>query len=336
MISDTINKLVRHENLLAEEAEETMRGIFSGTLTPAQSASFLTALRMKGETAEEIASFAKVMRDFSVRIAPKVPKLVDTCGTGGDSSRTINISTLSAIVSSCFVPVAKHGNRSVTSKCGSADLLEALGVKIDCPAEKTERAIEKNNLGFMFAPIYHPAMKAIAPIRKEMGIRTVFNILGPLTNPAGAKFQVIGVYDRNLCEKIAGVLKLLGCYRAMVFHGSGMDEITTAGATHVSELRDWKIISYELSPEDFGVKKASPSDFAVSDKESAVKAAREILSGKKGPMQDIVCVNSSAALKVSGACESFEEGVGMCRQALESGRAQKQLEKLVETTNAGA
>lgn len=334
MISDTINKLVRRENLLREEAEEAMKGIFSGTLTPAQSASFLTALRMKGETPEEIASFARVMRDFSVRITPKVSKLVDTCGTGGDSSRTINISTLSAIVSSCFVPVAKHGNRSVTSKCGSADLLEALGVKIDCSPEKTERAIEKNNLGFMFAPLYHPAMKAVAPVRKEMGIRTVFNILGPLTNPAGAKCQIIGVYGPGLCEKIAGVLKLLGCSRAMVFHGSGMDEISTAGTTSVSELRDGKVVSYELKPGDFGVRKASLSDLSVLDKDSAVNAARQILSGTKGAMQDIVAVNSSAALKVAGICESFEEGAGMCREALESGKALKQLEKLVENTNA--
>lgn len=334
MISDTINRLVRREDLGEGEAAEAMRGIFSGSLTPAQSASFLTALRMKGETESEIASFARVMREFSVKISPNAGSLVDTCGTGGDSSRTINVSTLSAIVSSCFVPVAKHGNRSVTSKCGSADLLEALGVKIDCPPQVTEKAIEKSKLGFMFAPLYHPAMKAVGPVRKELGIRTVFNILGPLTNPAGAEFQVIGVYDKALCGKIAGVLKLLGCGRAMVFHGSGMDEITTAGITSVSELRDGTIISYELRPEDFGVRKAQATEFAVADRESAVIAARNVLSGKKGPMQDIVAVNSAAALKVAGACESLADGVAMCRDALESGKAQKQLALLVENTNA--
>ncbi|EHP87375.1 anthranilate phosphoribosyltransferase [Methanotorris formicicus] len=334
MITDAIKKVVEFKDLDESEAIEVMNEIMGGKATQPQIASILTALRMKGETPVEIASFAKVMREFATKINPKVDKLVDTCGTGGDNLNTFNISTTVAfVVAGCCVAVAKHGNRSVSSKCGSADVLEALGVNLDIPPKKVEECIEKVGIGFLFAPLYHSAMKHALPVRKEIGIRTVFNVLGPLTNPANAEYQVVGVYDGNLTEKIAEVLKLLGLKGAMVVHGSGMDEITTTGETKISELKDGDVKTYTITPEEFGFKRANVDELKGGDAKENARILREILDGKEGAKRDIVLINAAAALYVCNEAKSLEEGIKMAEKSIDSGKAMEKLEKLVEFTN---
>jgi anthranilate phosphoribosyltransferase len=334
VITDAIKKVVEFKNLDENEAIDVMNEIMSGKATQSQIASILTALRMKGETPVEIASFAKVMREFATKINPKVDKLVDTCGTGGDSLNTFNISTTVAfVVAGCNVAVAKHGNRSVSSKCGSADVLEALGVNLDIPPKKVEECIEKVGIGFLFAPLYHSAMKHALPVRKEIGIRTVFNVLGPLTNPANADYQVVGVYDGNLTEKIAEVLKLLNIRGAMVVHGSGMDEITTTGETKISELKDGEIKTYTITPEEFGFKRANIDELKGGDAKENARILREILDGKEGAKRDIVLINAAAALYVCNEAKSLEEGIKMAEKSIDGGKAMEKLEKLVEFTN---
>jgi anthranilate phosphoribosyltransferase len=337
-MKEFISKVVEGRDLSEEEAEQAMRLIMSGEATPAQIGSFLTALRMKGETIEEIASFARVMRQFAARINPRVEgRLVDTCGTGGDRVKTFNISTIAAfVVAGAGVAIAKHGNRSVTSKAGSADLLEALGVNLNLTPEQVEKIIESIGIGFMFAPAFHGAMKhAIGP-RKEIGIRTVFNVLGPLTNPAGAQAQVLGVFDASLVEPIAKVLSRLGVEHALVVHGlEGMDEISTCGETLVAELRNGKIETYTLSPEDFGIERASPEQLAGRDAQGNATIARALLEKKeKGARRDIVVLNAAAGIYVGGKAKSIDSAVGLAEESIDSGRAYEKLLALVEASRS--
>lgn len=326
-----IQKLVEGENLTSEESEKAMEMIMSGKATPSQLGSFLTALRMKGETAEEIAAFAKAMRKFSQKISPKVAQvLVDVCGTGGDKIKTFNISTTAMfIVSAVGILVAKHGNRAITSHCGSADVLEELGINLNLEPDKIKEGIEKLGIGFMFAPAHHLAMKYAIPTRKELGIRTVFNILGPLTNPANAQAQLMGVFAPNLTEKLAEVFKLLGLKQAMVVYGeSGLDEISNLGKTKISELRKGKIKTYFIKPEDFGFKRAKAKHLVGGDKKENAKILLDILSGReKGPKRDIVLLNSAAGIVVGSKAKDLKQGIKIARDVLDKGLAYKKLEE---------
>lgn len=334
-LASAIEKLVKRRDFGPQEAEESMRQIMSGSATPAQIGAFLTALRIKGETPTEIASFARVMRNFAYTIEPEVDDiLVDTCGTGGDKLNTFNISTSAMFAAAgAGIPIAKHGNRSVTSKSGSADVLEALGVKIDAPPGKVEDTIENVRVGFMFAPNFHKAMKhAIGP-RKEIELRTVFNVLGPLTNPARAHAQVMGVYDPDLTEKMARVLGKLDCERAMVVHGlDGLDEISTLGETKISKLSNGKIRTFVIEPEKFDISRTEPEEVGGGNAEENARILLEILKGAKGPKTDIVLLNAAAAIFVGGRAEDLEKGVEIAREALDSGRAYKKLVQLVEAS----
>jgi anthranilate phosphoribosyltransferase len=324
-------RLIEGQNLTIEEAESLLGAFFDGA-TDAQIASALTALRMKGETAEELAGMAKGMRESAIRIRPRVSgTLVDTCGTGGDSTNTINVSTAAAIVAAaCGVPVAKHGNYAVSSRCGSANVLEALGVNISSPPERVESIIESVGIGFMLAPLFHPAMKRVAHIRKEMGIRTVFNVLGPLTNPAGAEAQVVGVYSPALCEKIANVLNLLGTKRAMVVHGSGLDEISNTGSTFVSELCDGVVRNYVVDPRDLGYPLADLNEIAGGTPDENAERLVRILKGEKSRARELVAMNAGAAVYVSGIASSLREGCAIAEGAISSGSALETLKTLVE------
>jgi anthranilate phosphoribosyltransferase len=327
-MKDYIKKVSEKQNLTITEAEDAITKIFTEA-TDAQIGGLLIALKMKGETTDEIAGFASGMKKAANTINPKAAgALVDIVGTGGDKRNTINISTASAIVTAATgVAVAKHGNRSITSLSGSADVLRELGIKIDKAPEDVTESIEKNGIGFMFAPIFHPAMKRVGPIRQEMGVRTVFNILGPLTNPANAKVQLVGVFDKSLCEPFAQVMKKLGVDRAMVVYGDGMDEISNFSETYVAELKDGNITTYILTPEELGINRATPEDIAGgTPKENAIDIIR-ILKGEKGPKRDIIVINSAAALYVAGKAASIKEAVPMVEEVLDSGKA---LEKLIE------
>ena len=334
MIKEAIKLLLDGKNLSERDMVNSMRDIMEGQATDAQIASFLTALRIKGETVEEITGAAKVMREKVTGInAPLLT--VDTCGTGGDMSHTFNISTTSAlVVAACGVPVAKHGNRSVSSSCGSADVLEALGIKINLEPKKVQMCIESTGFGFMFAPLFHPAMKfAIGP-RKEMGIRTVFNILGPLTNPAGAERQVMGVFSDALTEPLANVLGNLGAKHAFVVHGTdGLDEMTNTDKTQISELKDGKVTTYFISPEDLGFERAKKDDLVGGNADDNVKITNEILNGQKGPKRDIVLINAAAALVAGDKAKDFKDGVESASQAIDSGAARKKLDEIREVSN---
>ncbi len=334
MIKEGIKVSVEGNNLSEAQMKGAMRDIMEGNATDAQIGSFLTALRMKGETVEEITGAARVMREKVAGIqAPEYT--VDTCGTGGDMSHTFNISTTAAlIVAACGVPVAKHGNRSVSSSCGSADVLEALGIKIDLEPQKVEKCLAETGFGFMFAPLFHPAMKyAIGP-RKEMGIRTVFNILGPLTNPAGAQRQVLGVFSDTLTEPMAKVLKNLGVKHAFVVHGEdGLDEITTTDKTRVTELKNGTIKTYFIAPEDFHLPKGSRDGLAGGDAAHNASITIDILKGIKGPKRDIVLMNAAAALVTGERTDNFNEGITAAAEVIDSGAALKKLEEIKEVSN---
>lgn len=335
MIKRAISKVVGSEDLSEEEARKTMEEIMSGDATNAQIAAFLTGLRLKGEIVEEIVAFARVMREFCSRIEPQVKGiLVDTCGTGGDRLNTFNISTASALVAAgAGIPLAKHGNRSVTSKCGSADVLEMFGVNIGLAPKSVEKCIERIGFGFMFAPMFHGAMKYATPVRKEMGIRTVFNILGPLTNPAGAKAQVMGVYDPPMTETLAKVLKELGTEHAMVVHGlDGLDEISNVGDTRVSEVCDGDVKTYILKPEDIGFERATSDEIMGYGAEDNALLMINLLNGEDGPRRDAVLINSAAAIIVGGKAESFEEGAEIAKESIDSGRAYDVLRELIRAT----
>jgi len=311
----------------------------SGKATSAQIAAFLTALRMKGETVDEITAFTEVMKEYCHRIHPCVEgRLVDTCGTGGDKIKTFNISTTAAfVVAGAGIAVAKHGNRSVTSKSGSADVLERLGLNLNMEPEAVEKAVEKVGIGFMFAPVFHPAMKfAIGP-RREISIRTVFNVLGPLTNPAGASAQLLGVYDRKLTGPLSHALKNLGCEEAMVVHGlDGLDEISTIGRTVISWLKENEVTTVETVPEDFGVKLARPEDVKGTTPEESAEIIFKILNGccdVNDPKREIVLVNGVAGIVVGGKAESFSYGMELARESIDSGAAYKKLKALVKASN---
>jgi len=334
MIKEAINLLVQGKDLSENEMTESMRDIMEGQATDAQIGSFLTAMRIKGETVHEITGAAKVMREKAIKI--KSPEgTVDTCGTGGDMSLTFNISTTSAIiVASCGVPVAKHGNRSVSSRSGSADVLEALGVKIDIEPEKVEKCLEATGFGFMFAPLFHPAMKYAVGPRKEMGIRTVFNILGPLTNPAGAERQVLGVFSNALTEPIAKVLANLGSTHVFIVHGEdGLDEITNTEKTRVSELKYGRIDTYFITPEDLGFTRAKKEDLTGGSAEENAKTTIDILRGSQGPKRDITIMNAAAALIAGDKVKGFTEAVEKTIQAIDSGAALKKLEEIKTASN---
>ncbi len=329
MIKEAINLLVSGINLSESEMAECMKEIMEGRATEAQIGSFLTALRIKGETIEEITGAARIMREKASTI--KAPEgVLDTCGTGGDMSHTFNISTATAIVvAAAGVPVAKHGNRAVSSQSGSADVLEALGIKIDLTPEKVERCIFDTGFGFLFAPMFHPAMKYAVGPRREMGIRTIFNILGPLTNPAGAKRQILGVFSSRLTQTLAAVLGNLGAEDAMVVHGEdGLDEITITNGTKVSRFRNGKVEDMYLSPEDFGLGRGKKEDLLGGDREENANIILRIFNGEKGHKRDIVLINAAAGIAVSGKAPDLGTAFEMARDSLDSGRALKKLEEI--------
>jgi anthranilate phosphoribosyltransferase len=328
-LQSALGKVVEGGSLEAAEARAAFEEIMEGRVPPPRLAAFLVALRMRGETVTEIAAFARVMRERATPVRTGHARVIDTCGTGGDGRGTFNISTLAAIVAAAAgAPVAKHGNRSVSSRCGSADLLQGLGVAVDAPVEAVERALREIGLGFLFAPALHGAMRHAAPVRRELGLRTVFNLLGPLTNPAGARFQLLGVYDPDRLETLARVLRELGSERAMVVHGGGLDEITLHAETRVAELAGGEVRAYTLTPEDAGLKRARLEDLAGGDVGRNVAIAREILSGAPGPRRDVVLLNAAAALRVAGRAADLREGVALAARAIDAGEAGRLLDRL--------
>ena len=317
-----LNKVVEGGDLAAAEARGAFEAIMDGQVAPASLGALLVALRMRGETVTEITEFARVMRERSTRVRCDAPVILDTCGTGGDGAGTFNISTLAAfVVTAAGVVVAKHGNRSVSSRCGSADLLEGLGIRVDVPVDTVERSLREIGIGFLFAPSLHGAMRHAAPVRRELGVRTVFNILGPLTNPAGARHQLLGVYDPDRLEAMAEVLRDLGSERAMVVHGDGLDEITLHGPTRVAELEGGRVRVREVTPEDAGLGRARLHDLVGGDVAQNVAIARAILDGERGPKRDIVLLNAAAALVVAGRAPDLETGVQRAAEAIDSGAA---------------
>ncbi|HET8676814.1 MAG TPA: anthranilate phosphoribosyltransferase [Blastocatellia bacterium] len=349
LIAEAIKKAVDCNDLTVDEAESVLEQIMTGQATDAQIAALLTALRMKGETADELTGFARVMRRKAAPVRPRSmvnaamggterEALIDTCGTGGDVSGSFNVSTATAfVVAGCGVRVAKHGNRSVSSRCGSADVVEALGVKIELSPDRISSSIDEVGIGFLHAPLLHEAMKYVAPARKQMGIRTVFNMLGPLTNPAGANAQVIGVYAGHLTELLAEVLGALGTRRALVVHGAdGLDEISVTSESKITELREGGITTYAVRPEDFGIPRASLKDIQGGDAEENARIILEVLQGTPGPRRDIVLMNAAAALVASSKVEGFQEGIAAATESIESGKAMAKLQSLIEFTNSPA
>jgi anthranilate phosphoribosyltransferase len=335
MIREAIDAIVNQGRSLSEqEAAAVMGEIMSGEATPAQLGAFLVALRLKGETAEEIAGMARVMRAKALRVPFEGAPLLDTCGTGGDGMGTFNVSTAAAFVAAgAGAVVAKHGNRAMTSHCGSADVLEALGVKIDLPPEGVAHCLREVGIGFMFAPNFHPAMRFAAGPRREIGVRSVFNILGPLTNPAGARAQVLGVADAAIGEKMIQVLGRLGCRHALVVHGEdGLDEMTLGGPTLVYELEEGDIRSYRVTPEEVGLRQASGKAVKGGSPEENAAAMRAVFGGEQGPVRDIVLLNSAAALVAADKAASLVEGVTLAAQTIDSGAAGKKLDRFIEVT----
>lgn len=336
MIRETIRQVVEGTDLSREQARIVFQQIMSGEATPAQVAALLVGMRMKGETVEEIVGAAQVMRAMASRVNVSVPHLVDTCGTGGDGRHTFNISTTAALVAAAAgAVVAKHGNRSVSSTCGSADVLEAAGLRLALTPEQAYDCMAAVGAGFLFAPAHHGAMKhAIGP-RREIGIRTLFNLLGPLTNPAGALNQVVGVFAERWLTPMAEVLRELGSRHVLVVHGSdGLDEITISGPTEIAELREGRIIRDQLQPEDFGLQCAPLSELQVADVPAALRAMLEVLEGGQGPKRDVVLLNAGAAIYVAGLVETLALGIECAREALDSGRALAKLRELAQWTQA--
>jgi anthranilate phosphoribosyltransferase len=337
-IKQAIARLVQGQDLSETEAEAVMEQIMSGQATTAQIGGFLIALRLKGETVEEVTGFARAMRRNATPVRSRRPLLVDTCGTGGDGSGTFNVSTMAAfVVAGAGLAVSKHGNRSVSSKCGSADVLQALGVRLDLSPERVGDCIDQVGIGFLYAPLLHPAMKhAIGP-RREMGVRTVFNILGPLTNPAGAQVQVLGVYDEMLTEVMARVLGSLGSQAAFVVHGAGgLDELSTTGPNRVSRLRDGQVRTTTLDPLDLGLPRAKPADLVGGDAGENAAIFRAVLSGEPGPRRDVVLLNAAAGLVAGGLADDLPHGLTLAAQSIDSGAAQSKLEALIAYTNNGS
>ena len=336
-IREAIDAVVSGLPLTMEQSAAVMRQIMQGEATPAQLASFLTALRLKGESTEEIAGMATVMREFSLKVRVE-GTLVDSVGTGGDGSNSFNISTAAALVAAgAGVRIAKHGNRAASGTCGAADVLEALGVCIELAPEGVERCIREGGIGFMFAQAYHPSMRHAGPVRREIGIRTVFNILGPLTNPAAAQRQLIGVAFPQLGEKMAEVMQLLGSERTLVVHGSGgLDEIALDGDTKVWELRDGQVESWTFSPEGVGLGRWTLEDLRGGDPATSAGMMHRLLYGEGGPIRDAVVLNAAGVLLAAGSAGSIPEGIQAAAQAIDSGSARQRLEALVDLSNAGA
>ena len=335
MIKEAIAKVVIGANLTEAEAEAVMREIMQGEATDAQIAAYITALRVKGETVEEITGSARVMREKAVHIRLDAPYQVDTCGTGGDMSHTFNISTTVAfVVAGAGVAVAKHGNRSVSSKSGSADVLQALGINIEMPSHRLEECLNEVGIAFLFAPMMHQAMKyAIGP-RREIGIRTIFNVLGPLTNPAGVKAQIMGVYAADLTTLLARALGNLGSTRALVVHGmDGLDEITITERTRISEYRDGSVNDYYIHPSDFDLPAGKASDLKGGDAKENAVITLEVLKGQVGPRRDIVLLNAAAGLMAAGKAKDFRDGIRLAGDAIDSGAGMKKLEELKKFTN---
>ncbi|MFH1542599.1 MAG: anthranilate phosphoribosyltransferase [bacterium] len=336
MMQNLIKKILEGKNLTRQEAGQAMDIIMTGKARKEEIIAFLTALSAKGETIDEITGCAEKMRQHAVNIIPQQNNLVDTCGTGGDKSGTFNISTVSAFVAAgAGIPIAKHGNRSVSSKCGSADVLEALGVKVDLEPKQVEECISKVGIGFIFAPKFHPAMKHAMPARKEMGKRSIFNILGPLTNPAKAGAQVLGVFSPDLTEVMAEVLNKLGSREAIIVHGlDGLDEITICERTKVSHLKDGSIRNYFLQPEDFNLSMAHPEEIKGGSASDNANITLEILKEKQiGPKRDIVLLNAAAAIVVGGKARELKEGIELAAESIDSGAANEKLTELIDFTN---
>ena len=334
MIKEAIAQLVKREDLTSEVMEQVMEEIMTGEATDAQKASFLTALSMKGETIDEITSAAKVLRSHCERFLNDMDVL-EIVGTGGDGSNTINISTLSSVVvSAAGIPVAKHGNRVASSKCGTADCLEALGVKIDCAPARSAQILKDINLCFLFAQKYHPAMRFVGAVRKEMGIRTLFNVLGPLANPAGATMQLFGVYSEELVEPLAHVLRNLGVKRAMVVYGrDSMDEISLSAETKVCEFKNDEFKSYVIKPEDLGLTRCNKEDLVGGTPQENAAIVNDILGGAKGPKTDVVLLNAGAAIYLASDGITLKDGIEKAREIIVSGKAKKQLKEFIEETN---
>ena len=333
---DYLNSLLAGEDLTHATAGDLLDTIFAGDVPEAQIAAFLTAMRIKGATPAEVAGFAGSLRRHAVKVPVKSEGLIDTCGTGGGSVKTCNVSTAAALVAAgAGLSVAKHGNRGITSGCGSADVLEALGVKIDAGPDKIAECIEKAGVGFMFAPMFHPAMKYVQPIRKALGFRTVFNILGPLANPAGVRAQVLGVADAALMECMVESLQLLGATRAMVVHSDGLDEISTLGPTQIVELKEGRISRSELDPRDLGISPATVEQLKAQDAQDSARILKAILAGtERGPKRDIVALNAAAAVIVGGLSDDFESALKIAAASIDEGKAQAALEKLVTLSNS--
>lgn len=334
-IQQALEQVLERRDLSSEQMKSVMNIIMQGGATSAQIAGFIVALRMKGECVEELAAAAGVMRSLSSKVHINAQPLVDTCGTGGDGQKTFNISTASSIVAaSAGVKIAKHGNRSVSSQSGSADVLEALGVKLDITPEQIAACVESVGIGFMFAPMHHSCMKhAIGP-RKELGVRTLFNLLGPLTNPANAQRQVLGVFDDQWLEPLAKVLQSLGTEHALVVHAQdGLDEISIGSETNICELKNQQITSYQVTPEDFELERAALDDIKVENVEDSALMIASVLNGDASPAADIVCLNAGAAIYVAGKSSSLKEGVKLASEQLASKAAQQTLKQLVDFTN---
>jgi anthranilate phosphoribosyltransferase len=331
VIKASLAKLINREDLTEAEMVAAMNRIMEGEATPAQIGGFLTALRLKGETVEEITGAARVMREKALKVKCEAPIVIDTCGTGGDGSNTFNISTTAAfIVAAAGLPVAKHGNRAMSSKCGSADLLEALGIKVDLPPEKIEQCLQKAGIGFMFAPVFHQSMKHAVGPRRELGFRTIFNMLGPLTNPAGANCQLMGVYKADLTDTLTEVLRRLETKRAMVVYGAGgLDELSLQGPNRISFLKDDQVTTFTLNATDVGLP-AAPNQMLTGDSAAwNAELTKNILSGKeKGPKRDVVLLNAAAALMVAGTAAGWKEGIALAAQLIDDGSAYRKLEEL--------
>lgn len=334
MIQKEIESIMQGHHLTEEEMIDCMKKIMSGDVTDAQIASFLTALKVKGEAVTEIVGGAKVMREKAEVVELQNYYTVDTCGTGGDKLGTFNISTAVAIIAAAAgIPVVKHGNRSVSSKCGSADVLEALGVKIDLSPEQVEKCVKTLNIGFFFAPSFHKAMRFVGKTRKELGFRTIFNILGPLANPANAKAQVLGVFDEALTEPMAEVLKNLGVERALIVHGEdGLDELSTTTETKVTELKEGHMMTYTIRPEDFGFERATIEDIKGGTAQDNAKIIKDLFDGQKGYKRDILLLNAAAALYVGKKVDHLEEGIKLAKETIDSGKAKAKLKEFIDFT----
>ncbi|SFS94546.1 anthranilate phosphoribosyltransferase [Marininema halotolerans] len=330
MVKQYLATLVDGKDLSQQESSQLLRAMMEGELSAAQGGAVLTALRMKGETVNELAGLAMVMREKALRLPPIDSEAVDTCGTGGDGGRTFNISTAAAIVAAAAgVKVAKHGNRAVTGKSGSADVLEALGVDIQQNAEGAAEALKQKGICFLFAPLFHRAMKHVMPIRKELGFRTCFNLLGPLANPAGVKRQLVGVYDPALTEPVAKVLQLLNTEQAMVVAGmDGIDEISVTGETQVSELKNGKVTTYRITPEKLGLNRSNLSDLAGGDAKRNAQIIKEVFQGSAGPQRDVIVANAGAVISIAGLANGMEEGIQLAGKAIDSGEALAKLKDM--------